>query len=76
MASVSGVLVDILAQGSLFHSAITALRAELERIREAGLKLHPNKCWLLSREVTLLGHRIVSEGIGSRLKPYGSGLSR
>jgi len=37
----------------------------LEKIRAAGLKLNPNKCRLLSREVTFLGHRIDSEGIGT-----------
>jgi len=55
MASVSDVLVDTLAHGSSFHLAIPALKAELQRIREADLELHPNKCWLLSREVTFLG---------------------
>ncbi|KAL0147701.1 hypothetical protein M9458_056979 [Cirrhinus mrigala] len=58
-------LDDILAHGASFHLAITALRAVLEKIRSAGLKLHPNKCRLLSREVTFLGHRIGSEGIGT-----------
>ncbi|KAL0188675.1 hypothetical protein M9458_015774, partial [Cirrhinus mrigala] len=58
-------LDDILAHGGSFHLAITALRAVLEKIRSAGLKLHPNKCSLLSREVTFLGHRIGSEGIGT-----------
>lgn len=37
----------------------------LQRIREAGLKLHPDKCRLLCREVTFLGHRVGGKGIGT-----------
>ncbi|KAJ8358109.1 hypothetical protein AAFF_G00032840 [Aldrovandia affinis] len=35
-----------------------ALRQVLERIRAAGLKLHPEKCRFMQREVTFLGHRV------------------
>ncbi|KAJ8383354.1 hypothetical protein AAFF_G00221440 [Aldrovandia affinis] len=37
----------------------------LERIRAAGLKLHPEKCRFMQREVTFLGHRVGGEGIGT-----------
>lgn len=53
-------LDDVLAHGSSFHSAVTALRTVLEKIRAAGLKLHPNICY-----ITFLGHCIGSEGIGT-----------
>uniref|UniRef100_A0AAQ4RI62 Gypsy retrotransposon integrase-like protein 1 n=1 Tax=Gasterosteus aculeatus aculeatus TaxID=481459 RepID=A0AAQ4RI62_GASAC len=58
-------LDDILAHGSSFDSAMAALRRVMERIKGAGLKLHPDKCRLLCRELTFLGHRIGSEGIGT-----------
>ena len=58
-------LDDILAHGSSFEAAMAALRKVMERIKGAGLKLHPDKCRLLCRELTFLGHRIGSEGIGT-----------
>ena len=35
----------------------------LERIKRAGLKLHPGKCRFLRQEVSFLGHRISGAGI-------------
>ncbi|XP_062421526.1 uncharacterized protein clasp1b [Pungitius pungitius] len=58
-------LDDILAHGNSFDSAMAALRKVMKRIKGAGLKLHPDKCRLLCRELTFLGHRIGSEGIGT-----------
>ena len=58
-------LDDILAHGSSFDAAMAALRKVMERIKGAGLKFHPDKCRLLCRELTFLGHRIGSEGIGT-----------
>ncbi|KAJ8417422.1 hypothetical protein AAFF_G00286490 [Aldrovandia affinis] len=58
-------LDDILAHGSSFEAAPGALRQVLERIRAAGLKLHPEKCRFMQREVTFLGHRVGGEGIGT-----------
>ncbi|KAJ8387533.1 hypothetical protein AAFF_G00152290 [Aldrovandia affinis] len=58
-------LDDILAHGSSFEAALGALRQVLERIRAAGLKLHPEKCRFMQREVTFLGHRVGGEGIGT-----------
>ena len=58
-------LDDILAHDSSFDSAIAALRKVMERIKGAGLKLHPDKCKLLCRELTFLGHQIGSDGIGT-----------
>ncbi|KAJ8358231.1 hypothetical protein AAFF_G00021430 [Aldrovandia affinis] len=58
-------LDDILAHGSSFEAALGALRQVLERIRAADLKLHPEKCRFMQREVTFLGHRVGGEGIGT-----------
>ena len=35
----------------------------LERIKRAGLKLHPGKCTFLRQEVSFLGHKISGAGI-------------
>ena len=51
-------LDDILAHGSSFDSALESLRRVLERIRAAGLKLHPEKCHFMRREVQFLGHTV------------------
>lgn len=39
-----------------------ALRRVLERVAAAGLKLHPEKCHFMRREVSFLGHRVGKEG--------------
>ena len=39
------------------------IRAVLERVRAAGLKLKPRKCSLFQSQVTFLGHVISSEGV-------------
>lgn len=56
-------LEDVLAHGLDFDVAFEALREVLERIRAAGLKLHPEKCCLLKREVTFLSRRVNNEGL-------------
>ncbi|XP_034071053.1 uncharacterized protein LOC117545404 [Gymnodraco acuticeps] len=58
-------LDDILVHGSSFEAALGSLKVVLERIRAAGLKLHPDKCHFLQREVTFLGHKVGGEGIGT-----------
>uniref|UniRef100_A0A673WIT2 Reverse transcriptase domain-containing protein n=1 Tax=Salmo trutta TaxID=8032 RepID=A0A673WIT2_SALTR len=58
-------LDDILAHGSSFQSALVALRSVLERVAAAGLKLHPEKCHFMRREVSFLGHRVGKEGIST-----------
>lgn len=58
-------LDDILAHGSSFQSALGALRRVLERVAAAGLKLHPEKCHFMRREVSFLGHRVGKEGIST-----------
>jgi len=58
-------LDDILVHSNSFEQALASLRLVLEKIRAAGLKLHPEKCHFMQREVSFLGHRIGGEGIGT-----------
>ena len=58
-------LDDILVHGGTFEAALGSLRLVLERIRAAGLKLHPEKCHFMQREVSFLGHKVGGEGIGT-----------
>ncbi|KAJ7992703.1 hypothetical protein DPEC_G00281430 [Dallia pectoralis] len=60
-------LDDILAHGTSFEGALAALRGVLERVTEAGLKLHPEKCHFMQREVTFLGHQVGEKGVGTLL---------
>ncbi|KAL7865827.1 hypothetical protein SRHO_G00110740 [Serrasalmus rhombeus] len=56
-------LDDILVHGSSFKAALMSLRRTLQKIAAAGLKLHPDKCCFMRRELEFLGHRIGGEGI-------------
>ena len=58
-------LDDILAHGSSFQMALESLRLVLQRVAAAGLKLHPNKCRFMRKEVEFLGHRLGGEGIST-----------
>ena len=54
---------DIIVVGKSFDEHLCNLQAVLERLRQAGLKLHPQKCQLLRHKVTYLGHVVSAEGI-------------
>lgn len=56
-------LDDILIFGRDVDEHLSRLRSVLQRIREAGLKLSPSKCFFLQRKVQYLGHIISSKGI-------------
>jgi len=58
-------LDDILVHGDSFQAALEALRRVLERVAAAGLKLHPQKCSFMQREVTFLGHKLGGGGVGT-----------
>ena len=45
------------------HILTWRLMEVLERIKRAGLKLHPGKCTFLRQEVSFLGHKISGAGI-------------
>lgn len=56
-------LDDVLVHGKTFQSVLDSLMGVLENNATAGLKLHPEKCHLMRREVEFLGHRVSGEGI-------------
>lgn len=56
-------LNDILVHGDSFQGALGSLRQVLLRVEAAGLKLHPDKCCFMKRELEFLGHKIWGEGI-------------
>jgi transposase InsO family protein len=56
-------LDDILVFGKNAEEHNERLRTVLQRIREAGLKLSPEKCHLFRKEVSYLGHVISTDGV-------------
>ena len=58
-------LDDVLVPGRNFQEHLTNLREVFQRLREAHLKLSPEKCELLQREVRYLGHIVIIEGIAT-----------
>ena len=56
-------LDDIIIFGKTLESHTENLNAVFERIRDAGLKLRPDKCSFLKTEVEFLGHIISINGI-------------
>ena len=54
---------DIIVVGKSFDDHLCNLQVVLERLRQAGLKLHPSKCHLLQHKVTYLGHVVSAQGI-------------
>ena len=56
-------LDDIVVFGSNFDEHLQRVQEVLERIRTAGLKLKPEKCQLVQKEVDFLGHLVSAEGL-------------
>ena len=54
---------DIIVVGKSFDEHLCNLQAVFERLRQAGLKLHPRKYHLLQHKVTYLGHVVSAQGI-------------
>ena len=52
---------DIVLFSQTIDEHFVRLRAILGRLRDAGLKLKPSKCFLLQKSVAFLGH-VISEG--------------
>ena len=42
---------------------LTQLRAVIQKLKEAGLKLKPSKCEFFTKSFTYLGHKILEKGI-------------
>ena len=56
-------LDDVLVHARTFTQAIANLDQVFGRLRQAGLKLSPEKCTLFVTEVAYLGHVIGREGV-------------
>ena len=54
---------DIIIMGKTFDDHMRNLQAVFERLRQAGLKLHPGKCQFLQQEVYFLGHVVFAHGL-------------
>jgi len=54
---------DIITYGANFTEHMTRVDEVLSRIRDAGLKLRPDKCHLLQAEVVFLGHVVSGDGV-------------
>ncbi|XP_052778481.1 uncharacterized protein LOC128215916 [Mya arenaria] len=63
---------DIVVFGSDLEQHLGRLEEVLSRIREAGLKLKPEKCNLLQTEVRFLGHIVSAKGV----KPDPSNIAK
>ena len=58
-------LDDIIVYSADVDTHLDRLRAVLERLQAAGLKLNPSKCRLFQRRVGFLGHIVSEDGIES-----------
>ena len=58
-------LDDIIVYSSTVEEHLQRLDVVLGRLRRAGLKLKPEKCALLQKSVSFLGHVISDQGIGT-----------
>lgn len=56
-------LDDVLIFGRSAEEHLARLKAVLQRVREAGLKLSPAKCTFMEQKVEYLGHVITADGI-------------
>ena len=54
---------DIIVVGSTFDLHLCNLQKVFERLKQADLKLHPQKCHFFQRQVQFLGHIISQDGI-------------
>ena len=54
---------DIIIFSSNFDEHMERVEQVLQRMREAGLKLKPEKCQMLQEEVTFLGHVVSEKGV-------------
>lgn len=54
---------DVIIIGRSFYEHLHHLHQILDRLKSAGLKIQPNKCHFLQREVNFLGHIVSSTGV-------------
>lgn len=58
-------LDNIIVHSKTFDEQIENLKLVFERLKDANLKLCPNKCQLCQTEVLFLGHKISENGIST-----------
>ena len=58
-------LDDVIIPGKDFEDHLQNIRVVLERLRQAGLKLHPTKCHFGKKQVTFLGHVVSEDGVAT-----------
>jgi transposase InsO family protein len=56
-------LDDIIVFSKSVSEHVERLKSVFQRLREAGLKLKPEKCFLLQKQVTFLGHVVSEDGV-------------
>ena len=56
-------LDDIIAFGQTIEECLDRLSIIFDRLRQAGLKLKPKKCFLFKREILYLGHVVSYKGV-------------
>jgi len=61
-------LNDIVAFSTTLKEHLDRLEIILQRLRDSGLKLKPEKCCLFRKSVSFLGHIISEDGIGTDLQ--------
>ena len=65
LQSVIVYLDDVLVFGSTFEETVERLDMVLHRLHKFGLKIKPEKCHLMKREVKYLGHVVSEAGIST-----------
>ena len=58
-------LDDVIVFAQTFKDALARLELVFNRLRQAGLKLKPNKCVLFASSVEFLGHRVSAGGVAT-----------
>jgi hypothetical protein len=61
-------LDDVLIFGRSADEHLERIKAILQRVREAGLKLSPKKCFFMQEQVEYLGHIVSAQGVKTDLK--------
>ena len=56
---------DIVVYSNTLDVHLERLESVLARLDKAGLKIGPDKCKLIQKEVLFLGHVITADGIGT-----------
>ena len=51
--------------GRSFEEHLHNLSKVFERLRNAGLKLHPSKCFFCCKQVSFLGHVVSQDGVAT-----------